>query len=101
MGINSKSWADGLNKLKWQARNNHGVYALRVNYRKTIKRKKSKGRRKCKHIEIKCGCSGSKLVICDGALDGEQEIEIGGVMGTLEDWRAVLLPLLGVPIETR
>lgn len=98
MECKTKAWTDGFNKRKLQAMNNHGVCALRVNYRTTLK-KKGKARRKCKHVEIKCGCCNNKLIVCDGALAGASEIEIGGVLGTLEDWRAVLLPLLGVPIE--
>ena len=39
---------------------------------------------------LRCGC-------CDGRLEiyyGEDGLEIGGVHGTIDDWREILLPLL-------
>ena len=39
---------------------------------------------------LKCGC-------CDGKLEvyyGEDSLEINGVMGSVENWRELLLPLL-------
>ncbi len=40
---------------------------------------------------LKCGCCDEKLEIHYG----EDGLEIGGVNGTLNDWREILLPLLG------
>jgi len=41
---------------------------------------------------LKCGCCDEKLEI----YYGEDGLEIGGVNGTLDDWREILLPLLDV-----
>jgi len=51
--------------------------------------KKGKGK-KCPRYLLKCGCCQEKLEIYY-ADDG---LEIGGVNGTIEDWREILLPLL-------
>ncbi len=53
--------------------------------------KKGKGK-KCPRYLLKCGCCQEKLEIYY-ADDG---LEIGGVNGTIEDWREILLPLLRI-----
>jgi hypothetical protein len=53
-------------------------------------------------IRIKCGCCTQVVEIChDVAPTGNPNsdtLEIGGVQGTLEQWRKILLPLLGMKI---
>ncbi len=51
--------------------------------------KKGKGK-KCPCYLLRCGCCDRKLAIYY-ADDG---LEVGGVNGTIEDWREILLPLL-------
>jgi len=41
---------------------------------------------------LKCGCCDQKLEI----YYAEDGLEIGGVNGTLDDWREILLPLLEI-----
>ena len=50
---------------------------------------KGRGKR-CPRYLLKCGCCEEKIEI-HYADDG---LEIGGVNGTIEDWREILLPLL-------
>lgn len=50
---------------------------------------KGKGK-KCPRYLLKCGCCEQKLEIYY-APDG---LEIGGVNGSIDDWREILLPLL-------
>jgi len=51
--------------------------------------KAGKGKKSPRYL-LKCGCCQEKLQIYY-ADDG---LEIGGVNGTIEDWREILLPLL-------
>lgn len=60
-----------------------GYWAIRVSH--------DRGRGKCvpRH-RLRCGC-------CDNSLDiyyDENDLEINGVFGSIENWREVLLPLL-------
>ena len=48
--------------------------------------------KKCPRYLLKCGCCDQRLEI-QYAEDG---LEIGGVNGAIEDWREILLPLLGI-----
>lgn len=50
---------------------------------------KGRGKR-CPRYLLKCGCCKEKIEIYYSP-DG---LEIGGVNGTIEDWRELLLPLL-------
>lgn len=54
-----------------------------------IYHKKGKGKRMPRYL-LKCGCCDEKLEI----YYSEDGLEIGGVNGTIEDWREILLPLL-------
>jgi hypothetical protein len=69
-------------------------HAMRVTYGRTLvdELTKSKRRRSVDHICVKCGDCDNAVRICPGIDD----IEIGGVMGHVAEWRAILLPLLGV-----
>jgi hypothetical protein len=51
--------------------------------------RKGTGRKSPRYL-LKCGCCDEKIEIYYG-VDG---LEIGGVYGTVEDWREILLPLL-------
>jgi hypothetical protein len=54
-----------------------------------IYHRRGKGKQSPRYL-LKCGCCDAKLEIYYGA-DG---LEIGGVNGSIEDWREILLPLL-------
>jgi len=58
--------------------------------------KKGKGKR-CPRYLLRCGCCKEKLEI-HYADDG---MEIGGVNGSIEDWREILLPLLYIEQKNR
>lgn len=60
-----------------------GTWQLRVFHRR------SRGKRDPRYL-IKCGCCDQKLEIYYGG----NTLEINGVMGSIENWREVLLPLL-------
>ena len=51
-------------------------------------------------IRVKCGCCDKALVIChDAQPTGNPHadiLEIGGVMGTVNQWKQVFLPLFGI-----
>jgi hypothetical protein len=49
-------------------------------------------KRKSPRLRIKCGCCDQQVVIYHDA-EGEH-LEINGVIGSVENWREVLLPLL-------
>ena len=51
--------------------------------------KKGKGK-KCPRYLLRCGCCEQKLAI----YHTDDGLEVGGVNGTIEDWREILLPLL-------
>jgi hypothetical protein len=66
-----------------------GGYAIRVSHR--VGRKRGTGRILPRYL-LRCGC-------CDQTIEiyyGDEELEIGGVNGSLENWREILLPLLQV-----
>lgn len=67
-------------------------YALRVSHRRTIIDSLTKRRVHSDHVLIKCGDCDEKMEI----FPDDRLIEIGGVIASIEEWRAVLLPLLGV-----
>lgn len=46
------------------------------------------------HLRIKCGCCDQKVVIHYGLDEDGDTLEINGVLGSVENWREVLLPLL-------
>lgn len=57
--------------------------------------------KKSARILIKCGCCNERLeiyfddkVIHEQSLESPNTLEIGGVMGTIDQWRKILLPLL-------
>jgi hypothetical protein len=62
-----------------------GTWQLRVYHRKRVRKRDPR-------YLVKCGC-------CDEALEiyyGGGTLEINGVMGSVEDWGEILLPLLRV-----
>lgn len=66
-----------------------GVCAIRVSHRAERKR----GKRKISpRYLLRCGCCDQSVEIYYSA-DG---LEINGVNGSLENWREILLPLLGI-----
>jgi hypothetical protein len=76
-----------LNNRKWQS-DSAGGWRLRIYHRKG--RKTGKASSTLPRYLIKCGC-------CDEAIEifyDDHGLEIGGVMGSKEEWRKVLLPLL-------
>jgi len=81
-----KSTRLGLRKMA-QARP-EGTWQLRVF------RRKSRGKRDPRYL-IKCGCCNEQLEIYYGG----GTLEINGVMGSIENWREVLLPLLKIEKE--
>ncbi|QQS42113.1 MAG: hypothetical protein IPM63_03985 [Acidobacteriota bacterium] len=65
-----------------------GSFQIRVYHRK------GNGKRSPRYL-FKCGC-------CDESVEiyyGEGTLEINGVMGSIEDWREILLPLLELESE--
>ena len=61
-----------------------GTWQLRIFHRKRV------GKRDPRYL-IKCGCCDEQVEIYYGG----DTLEINGVMGSAEDWREILLPLLG------
>jgi hypothetical protein len=66
-----------------------GVCAIRVSHR--AERKRGQGRISPRYL-LRCGCCDQKVEIYYNT-DG---LEINGVNGSLENWREILLPLLGI-----
>ena len=65
----------------------HGHFQIRVSHRKQNGNKQA-------HYTFKCGCCPEKLeVYYDDKYGG---LEINGVEGSVENWRDLLLPLLGI-----
>lgn len=66
-----------------------------------ITRRAGRGRR-MPRIRVKCGCCDKAVEICvDEEPAGDPSMDtlrINGVMGTVDQWRQVLLPLLDVKI---
>ena len=60
-----------------------GSWQLRVYHRKGT-------RQRSPRYLVKCGCCNKRVEIYYG--DGD--LEINGVMGSVEDWQEILLPLL-------
>ena len=66
-----------------------GVCAIRVSHR--AERKRGQGHISPRYL-LHCGC-------CDRAVEiyyNTDGLEINGVNGSLENWREILLPLLGI-----
>lgn len=59
------------------------TWQIRVYHRKSV------GKRDPRYL-IKCGCCDEKFEIYYGG----NTLEIAGVMGSIQDWREILLPLL-------
>lgn len=78
---------------------NHALTALRITRRKA--RRMGESRMVNPSILIRCGCCKERVVIfhkeptdpLDVNLD---TLEINGVLGTIDQWRKIFLPLLGV-----
>jgi hypothetical protein len=62
-----------------------GTWEIRVFHRKAA------GKRDPRYL-LKCGCCDEHLEIYYGG----GSLEINGVMGSVEDWREILLPLLDI-----
>ena len=72
-----------MNKKMCQVQPDVAPCLLRVWHRKAFKKTMPR-------YLVKCGC-------CDEAVEiyyGEGTLEINGVLGTVDDWRELLLPLL-------
>jgi len=67
-----------------------GTWQIRVYHRKSV------GKRDSRYL-IKCGCCDQKFEI----YYGNNTLEIGGVMGSIEDWREILLPLLTIKTKSK
>ncbi len=66
-----------------------GYPLIRVWHRKERRR----GRKVlCQRYLVKCGCCDEKIEI----FYDSESLEINGVQGSLENWREILLPLLGL-----
>ena len=66
-----------------------GVCAIRVSHR--AERKRGQGHISHRYL-LRCGC-------CDRAVEiyyNTDGLEINGVNGSVENWREILLPLLGI-----
>jgi len=66
-----------------------GACAIRVSHR--AGRKRGTGRVLPRYL-LRCGCCEERL----GIYYDEEGLEINGVNGSLENWREILLPLLGI-----
>ena len=75
---------------------------LRVTGRKAHKKGRITHRPR---IRVKCGCCEQAVEICHEATptgnENQDILEINGVHGTIDQWRKVLLPLLGVDIPAQ
>lgn len=72
-----------------------GIPELRV--KKVPAKKIRKNCTRPAHLIVKCGCCDNKIDIYPVGLgDVVGELEIGGVAGSVRNWRAILLPLLKV-----
>lgn len=72
-----------------------GVPELRV--KKVPAKRLGASRTRPAHLVVQCGCCKNKIDIYPMGLDdGSNEMEIGGVMGAVRNWRAILLPLLKI-----
>jgi hypothetical protein len=71
-----------------------GGCAIRVSHRGG--RKRGTGRILPRYL-LRCGCCDRKVEI----YYGDEELEINGVNGSLENWREILLPLLQIAAPRR
>ena len=71
-----------------------GLSLIRVRHRPA--RRLSVKSTKAANYLIRCGCCNEKVDI----YYGEDSLEINGVEGSIENWRAILLPLLGINPKT-
>ena len=76
-------------KNKFYDTKRFGYPELRVYHKKGTKKK-------CPRYLIKCGCCSNKVEIYYDVPGKDMGLEINGVNGSLEDWKEILLPLLGV-----
>jgi hypothetical protein len=67
-----------------------GTWQIRMYHRKSV------GKRDSRYL-IKCGCCDQKFEIYYGG----DTLEIGGVMGSIENWREILLPLLTIRTKSK
>ena len=67
-----------------------GYWEIRVFHRKGV------GKRDSRYL-LKCGCCDEQLEIYYGG----DSLEINGVMGSVHDWREILLPLLGMKVTRK
>jgi hypothetical protein len=65
------------------------IWAIRVSHRAL--RKRGKGHISPRYL-LRCGCCDQKVEI----YYDPEDLEINGVFGSLENWREILLPLLGM-----
>lgn len=72
-----------------------GLPLIRVKHRPALRRPGSKTTRGAYYL-IRCGCCTEQVQI----FYSEDSLEINGVDGSLENWRAILLPLLGINPKT-
>jgi len=82
--MNKKKFME--NKKLYQAKPGEH-FLLRVYHRK--EKKLGQGVRDARYL-LKCGCCNEKVEIYYGG----DSLEINGVNGSVENWRAILLPLL-------
>ena len=64
------------------------------------RRQKSKRRIQPERLLVKCGCCNESLEIVifeRNEISGNGILEINGISASISEWRALLLPLLGVP----
>jgi len=66
-----------------------GIWAIRVSHR--AQQKRGKGHISPRYL-LRCGCCDKKLEI----YYEPEDLEINGVFGSIENWREILLPLLGL-----
>ncbi len=78
---------DYLENRKMAVSDNKGGWLIRVHHRK--KRKLRQGVHDPRYL-LKCGCCDEKVEIYYGG----GFLEINGVHGSVENWKALLLPLL-------
>lgn len=85
-------------KIQYVKDANEAVSPLRVTTRKA--RQVSTRRKTQPRIRVKCGCCSEAVEIYyseDRGGDPNMEtLEINGVNGTIDQWRQILLPLLGI-----
>ncbi len=78
---------DSMN-LKFAHTRPEGYFAIRTFHR-------SKQGKKDPRFLLKCGCCDNKLEVYYGG----DSLEINGVMGSVENWRELLLPLLEMKLS--